>query len=59
LQIESLKNLIFVNKKWLNDPRVRRKSPSNLVTFFERDINLEEQWEEFEGEFIKDEIVEV
>jgi hypothetical protein len=42
LQIENLKNLIFVNKNWFNDLRVGCKSPSNLVEFFERDINLEE-----------------
>ncbi len=42
LQIENLKNLIFVNKNWFNDLRVGYKSPSNLVEFFERDINLEE-----------------
>ncbi len=34
-------------------------SPFNLVEFFERDINLEKQLEEFEGEFKNDEIFEV
>jgi hypothetical protein len=48
-----------VNKNWLIDPRVGCKSPFNLVEFFERDINLKKQLEKFEGEFKKDEIVEV
>jgi hypothetical protein len=35
------------------------KSPSNLIEFFKNDIDLEEELEKFEGEFEKDEIVEV
>ncbi len=35
------------------------KSPSNLVEFLEKDVVLEEEFEEFEGEFERDEIVEV
>jgi hypothetical protein len=48
--------LIFVHKNWLNDPIVGCKSPSNLEEFFEKNIDLKE---EFEGEFEKDEVVEV
>ncbi len=33
--------------------------PNNLLKFLERDIDLEEECEEFEGEFEKDEVVEV
>jgi hypothetical protein len=40
--------LIFVNKNWLNDPRIGCKSPFNLLEFLEKDMNLEEK---FEGEF--------
>ncbi len=39
--------------------RIRCKSPFNLVNFFERDIDLEEELEEFESDFEKDEVVEV
>ncbi len=38
LQIENLEKLIFINKKWPNDPRISCKSPSNLVEFFERNV---------------------
>ncbi len=50
---------IFVNKNWLNDLRTRCKSPSNLVEFLEKDINLEEKLREFEGDFERDEVIEV
>jgi hypothetical protein len=59
LQIEILKKLIFINKNWPNDARIHYKSPSNLVEFFERDVDLDEKLEEFEGEFERDEVVEV
>jgi hypothetical protein len=45
LQIENLEKLIFVNKNWLNDPRIRCKSPSNLLEFLEKNMNLEEEFE--------------
>ncbi len=53
LQIENLEKLIFINKNWPNDPRIGWKSPSNLVKFLERDVDLKEEFEEFEGEFEK------
>jgi hypothetical protein len=59
LQIENSEKLIFVNKNWPNDSRLGSKSPSNLLEFLERDMDLEEEFEEFEGEFEKDEVVEV
>jgi hypothetical protein len=40
LQIENFKKLIFVNKNSPNDPRIGCKSPSNLLKFFERDVDL-------------------
>jgi hypothetical protein len=43
--------LIFVNKNCSNDPRVRCKSPFDLIKFLERDIDLEDELEECEGEF--------
>jgi hypothetical protein len=44
---------------WPNDPIVGCKSPSNLLKFLERDINLKGELEELERESEKDEIVEV
>jgi hypothetical protein len=59
LQIENLKKFIFVNKNWPNDPKIRCKSPSNLLEFLEMDIDLEEECEEFGREFEKDEVIKV
>jgi hypothetical protein len=56
LQTKKLEKLIFVNKNWSNDPRIGYKSPSNLLEFLERDMNLEEELEKFEGEFERDEV---
>jgi hypothetical protein len=38
---------------------IRCKSPFNLREFLEMDIDLEDEFEEFEGDFEKDEVVEV
>jgi hypothetical protein len=51
--------LTFVNKNRLKNPRVGCKSPSNLIQFLKRDINLEEELEKIEGDFEKDEVVEI
>ncbi len=59
LQIENLEKFIFVNKNWPNDFRMRCKSPFNLLKFLERDIDLKEELEKIEGEFEKDEVVEM
>jgi hypothetical protein len=59
LQIDNLKNLIFVNRNWLNGPIIGCKSPSNSMEFLEMDVDLEEELEEFEGDFERDEVVEV
>ncbi len=48
-----------VNKNWPNDFRISSKSPSNLLEFLERDVNLKKESKEFEGEFERDEVVEV
>jgi hypothetical protein len=39
-----------------NDARADFKSPSDLIEFIEMDEQLEEELQEFEGEFEKDEI---
>ncbi len=59
MQTENLEKLIFANKNWPNDPRIDCKSPSNLLEFLERDVDLKMELEEFEGEFERDEVVEV
>jgi hypothetical protein len=37
----NLKKLIFVNKNWLNDPRIGCKSLFNLVEIIENGLELE------------------
>ncbi len=59
LQTENLEKLIFINKNWPNDLKISCKSPSSLVEFLEKNIDVEKQLQEFEGEFKRDEIVEV
>ncbi len=59
MQTENLEKLIFVNKNWPNDPRIGCKSPSNLVEFLEKDVDLKEELKKFEGEFAQDEVVEM
>jgi hypothetical protein len=51
--------LIFVNKNWPNDHKIRCKFSSNLVEFFEKDINFKKELEKFEWDFERDKIVEV
>jgi hypothetical protein len=40
-----LERLIFVNKNWLNDPRIDCKPPSNVVELIEKDLDFEEELE--------------
>jgi hypothetical protein len=46
-------------KNWPNNPIIRCKFLFNLSKFLERDIDLEEEFEEFKGEFERDEVVEM
>ncbi len=55
LQIKNLNKLIFVNKNWPNDLQIGCKFAFDLLEFFKRYMNFEEELEEFE----KDEIVEM
>jgi hypothetical protein len=52
---KKLKKLIFVNKNWPNDLQIGCKFAFDLLEFFKRYMNFEEELEEFE----KDEIVEM
>ncbi len=38
---------------------ILKQDAFNLLEFFERDMDLEEELEKFEGEFERDEVVEV
>lgn len=51
LQMTNLEKLIFVNKNWLTDPRVACKWASNLVKFIKKDLELEDELEQFEDSF--------
>ncbi len=51
LHIENLEKLIFVNKNWPNDSRIDCKFPFNLLEFFEKDVDLEQELKEFKSEF--------
>ncbi len=51
--------LIFVSKNWPNDSKIGCKSLFSLAYFIESDPNLKEEFEEFEGAFEKDEVVEL
>jgi hypothetical protein len=55
---KKLKKLIFVNKNWSNYLRIRCKISSNLVEFFKKDKDLEEDLEKNECDLKKDEVVE-
>jgi len=55
----SLDKLMFVSKNWPKDSKIGCKSLSSLTDFIESDPNLEEEFEEFEGAFEKDEVVEL
>ncbi len=59
LQSKNLDKLIFVNKNWLNDPKISCKSLSTLVDLIETNLNLKEEFEKFEGAFERDEVVEL
>ncbi len=56
---ENLKKLIFVNKNWPNYLRIGCKFSSNLVEFFKKDKDFEEDLKKIECDFQRDEVVEV
>jgi len=57
--IRNFESIDFWSKNWPNDPRIGCKSPSSLKDFIESDLNLEKEFEEFEGAFERDKIVEL
>jgi len=48
-----------VSQNWPNDPRLGCKTPFNFVDFIEKDKIIEEELEEFEGEFKREKIVDM
>jgi hypothetical protein len=40
LQSQNLEKLIFLNKNWLNDPRINFKSSFNLINFIEMNVGV-------------------
>jgi hypothetical protein len=58
-KLKKLEKLIFVSKNWPNELKIGCKFPSNLLEFFEKDVNLEKHLEKFESEFERDEVVDV
>jgi hypothetical protein len=59
LQLENLKRLIFVIKNWPNYPKIDCKPPLNLVELIEKDLDFEEELEEFESSFKQDELLDI
>jgi hypothetical protein len=59
LESENLDKLIFMRKNWPNDLKISCKPFFRLANFIENDLNLEEKFEEFEGAFERDEIMEL
>lgn len=58
-QLDNIDNLIFVSKNWCNDPKVYCNSTCNLIELIMSIVALEEEYEEYEGEFDKDEILDL
>jgi hypothetical protein len=49
----------IIRKNWCKNLRIGCKSLHSLADFIENDFNLEEKFEEFEGAFERDEVVEL
>ncbi len=50
---------ICEQKNQPNNPRIDCKSPSNLVQLIEKDLDFEEELENFEGSFKQDELLNI
>ncbi len=59
LQFKILKKMIFVSQNWPNDPWLGCKTSSNFVEFIKKDKIIEKELEDFEGEFEKEEIIDM
>jgi hypothetical protein len=59
LETEKNLNVIFVSKNWPNNSKVGCKASSNIVKIIEMDGDLDEELEQFEGDFERDEVFEL
>ncbi len=59
LQWDYSEKLIFVSKNWPNDLRVGCNSSSTLIELIEADLALEKELEQYEGEFERDELLDL
>jgi hypothetical protein len=59
LQSNNLDKILFVSKNWASDPRVGYSSPSSLIELIEVNLALEEELEQYEGEFEQDELLDL
>jgi hypothetical protein len=50
---------MFVSKNWHNDLKVGCTSLYSLVEFIENNVDLEKEFEKFEGTFERDEVVKI
>jgi hypothetical protein len=57
--IKKFRKFDFVSKIWPNYPKDGYKSPFNLVELIQTNLGFEEEFEEFEGSFEEDEIVDI
>ncbi len=58
LQLDNLDKLIFVSKNLPSDLRVSGSSPFSLIKLIEVDATLEEEFQEYEAEFERDELLD-
>ncbi len=59
LQLDNLNKIIFFSKKWPSDPRVGCSSTYSLIELIEANLALEEELEQYEGEFEQDELLDL
>jgi hypothetical protein len=59
LQSDNLDKIFFVSKNWPSDLRVGCSSPSSLIELIEVDLALEEELEQYEGEFERDKLLDL
>jgi hypothetical protein len=55
LQIDSSNTLIFINNNWSNELMVSCFWPFDLIELIEINVSLQEELEEYEGEFKQNE----
>jgi len=59
LTIRCFREFFFVIKNWPIDSKIDCKPHSNLVKMIDKNLDFEEEFEEFEGFFERDELVNI